>query len=505
MLKVIASEYITLDSNVLSGGGTDVTEALQKILDMAPQNNGVHLIMDGAALVHGLKIHSNTIIECINCDCGFFMTDYANRPIISNYNWSYDEITTRNVKLIGGTYNHNCTHQVHHLPPEEFPYPVSEKENVYAASHGIFLMELSGIENLTVDGVVFKNQRTYAFCLTNFENVLMENITIDMADHVHPSNQDGLHFYGPGRFLTMRNIKGCTGDDFINLAPDELDGESSITDVLIDGIFFDDCRQGIRMLSRRNGRLDRVTIRNVTGTYRTFGFSIMPFIRDNTYGRFGDILIENVDLRQNSETHHYTTLSFMEIGGDIDNFTLKNVRFHSPYRKTLFIDLGRPFFYRPKELTKEEAVRCHVDDINVFGEHIYWLPETGERPTIKNFTLDNCHIDCDEKTDDMTYISLKHTIENLSVKNVNIYRGGNATTSGKFIKMDNEAKVKNMFLQNIYAEKLESIVSGDEEHSIDFLRANNVILRDGGKIFDTDKVTIKSELNTEVHEIGETK
>jgi len=502
MLKVIASEVATLDSNVLSGGGTDVTEALQKVLDMATENNGVHLIMDGAALIRGLKIHSNTVIECLNQDCGFYMADGANRPIISNYNWSYDEITTRNVKIIGGTYNHNCTHQVHHLPPEEFPYPVSEKENVYANTHGIMLMELSGIENLTIDGVLFKNQRVYALCLTNFENVLLENVTIDMADHVHPSNQDGLHFYGPGRFLTMRNIKGCTGDDFINLAPDELDGESHITDVLIDGVFLDDTRQGIRMLSRRNGSLDRVTIRNVTGTYRTFAFSIMPFIRGNTYGNFGDIFIENVDLRQSEEYHRYTPLSFMELGGNVEHFTLKNVRFHSPHRKNLFIDLGRPFFYRPKELTVEEAERCHVNDIDVFGEHIYWLPETGERPNIKNFTLDNCHIDCDEKTDDMTYISLKHNIENLNIKNVHLYRGADATPSGKFIKMENEAKVKNLFLQNIYTEKLESVLSGDEEHSIDFLVANNIILRDGGKIFDTDKVSVNHEIKTDVHEIG---
>ena len=31
----LASEIVTLDSNVYSGGGTDVTSALQKILDKA--------------------------------------------------------------------------------------------------------------------------------------------------------------------------------------------------------------------------------------------------------------------------------------------------------------------------------------------------------------------------------------------------------------------------------------------------------------------------------------
>ena len=100
MLKISASEIACLNSNVHTGGGTDVTEKLQDFLDKAPEYGGVHLVMDGAALVRGLKIHSNTPIEGVNSDCGFFMADYANRPIISNYNWSFDKITTRNNIII---------------------------------------------------------------------------------------------------------------------------------------------------------------------------------------------------------------------------------------------------------------------------------------------------------------------------------------------------------------------------------------------------------------------
>ncbi|MBR3934799.1 MAG: hypothetical protein IKJ68_12955 [Clostridia bacterium] len=500
MLKISASEIACLNSNVHTGGGTDVTEKLQDFLDKAPEYGGVHLVMDGAALVRGLKIHSNTTIECVNSDCGFFMADYANRPIISNYNWSFDKITTRNIKLIGGTYNHNCTKQVHHLPPEEFPFPESDRENLYASGHGIFLMELYGVENLHLDGITFKNQRTYAFCLGHFKNVLIENSVIDMAEHVHPSNQDGLHFFGPGRFLTIRNLRGCTGDDFINLAPDEADGVSDITDVLIDGVFFDDVCQGIRMLSRKNGRLDRVTLKNITGTYRTFAFSIMPFVRGETFGNYGDILIENVSLTQTEATFHYTPLSFMELGGNIENFTLKNVRFQNPCRNSLFIDLGRPFFYRPKELTAQEIKKYQIHDVEYLTESIYWMPEN-KRPVIKNFTLDNVVFSSDNSTDDMNYISLKHNIENLMIRNIKLFRGGTAKTSGSFIKMANEAKVENMFLENIYAEKIESIVCGNEEHKINLLRADNIILKDGIKAFDTDKVSVNKEIKDDIYEI----
>lgn len=500
MLKVVASSVANLDSNVQIGGGTDVTEKLQAVLDKAVQCGGIHLVMDGAALIHGLKLYSNTTIECINADCGFFMADYANRPMISNYDWSFDKINTRNVKLIGGTYNHNCTKQEHHVSSADFPYPKSLKENLYFENHGVFLMEFYGMENLTLDGVNFKNQRTYAFILGNFNNVNIENCTIDMAEHVHPSNQDGLHFHGPGRFLTIRNLRGSTGDDFINLAPDELDGESDITDVLIDGVFFDDVCQGIRMLSRKNGTLDRVTLRNITGTYRTFAFSIMPFVRGESFGSYGDIFIENVNLTQLEATYHYTPLSFMELGGNVDNLTLKNVRFCNPARNNLFIDLGRPFFYRPKELTAEEAQRCYITDVDVLSENIYWMPENA-RPFIRNFTLDNVMFYSDKETDNMDYISLKHNIGNLMIRNISIFRSDNAKSSGSFVKMSHEASVNKLFLENIYAQKISHVLSGNHEHSIGLLRVRNIVLEDGSKAFDTDNVSIKKEIKDEIYEI----
>ena len=500
MLKIVASSVAVLDSNVHTGGGTDVTASLQEILDRAPAEGGVHLVMDGAALVRGLKLHSNTTIECITPDCGFFMADYANRPIISNYNWSFDRITTYNIRLIGGTYNHNCTRQVHHLPAEEFPFPESDRENLYAANHGIFLMELYGVENLHLDGVVFKNQRTYAFCLGNFKNVIIENSAINMEEHVHPSNQDGLHFFGPGRFLTIRNVRGNTGDDFINLAPDEADGISDITDVLIDGVYFDEVCQGIRMLSRNQGKLDRVTVRNVTGTYRTFAFSIMPFVRGETFGSYGDIFIENVNLTQLEATYHYTPMSFMELGGNVEHFTLKNVRFRNPARNSLFLDLGRPFFYRPKEMTQEEIEKYQIYDAEDLSENNCWMPEAA-RPVIKSFTLDNVVFESDQNTDDMDYISLKYRIENLMIRNIKLFRDEVSKVSGSLIRMSAEGNVEKLFLENVYAERIAHVLAGTEAHRIGLLRADNIILKSGSRIFDIDKVNVQNRLEDRSYEI----
>ena len=63
VIKILASTVTPLDSNVYTGGGTDATEALQKILDMAKDCDvGIHLVMDGAALISQLKLYSNTTI-----------------------------------------------------------------------------------------------------------------------------------------------------------------------------------------------------------------------------------------------------------------------------------------------------------------------------------------------------------------------------------------------------------------------------------------------------------
>ena len=100
MEKVIyASSVAKLDSNVYDGGGTDDTEALQALLDRAPELGHLHVVMDGAALITGLKIRSNTTIECLNRDCGFFLADGSDCSVVENADRDYFERRTRNVAL----------------------------------------------------------------------------------------------------------------------------------------------------------------------------------------------------------------------------------------------------------------------------------------------------------------------------------------------------------------------------------------------------------------------
>ncbi len=495
MKKIFASEVLTLDSDVCLGGGTDVTDEFQKLLDLA-KDGGIHIIMDGAALIHGLKVYSNTIIECLGSDAGFFMADHTDRPMFTNAAWSLKESERdRNISFIGGTYNHNCTKQAHDVPIKEYPLPEAELRAEFRTNHLIYLMEFYGVENFKISGVTFRNQRTFTLTIGNFENVIVEDSCIKMADHVQPSNQDGFHFFGPGRFLTIRNMRGRTGDDIINIGPDEMDGVSSITDVLLDGIYFDETCQGIRMLSRGSGLLDRVTVKNVTGSFRTFAFSINPFFQDKTFGKYGDIYFENIDLRQIEATYDYTPLTYFQVGGDCHCITLKNVRFHTPIRNTTVFDVGRPFFYRPTDET-------FVIDID-YGDTICdkeWIPEV-ERPKINNFIIDGLTVTSDEKFDGTDIFELRYEIENFVAKNIQVFRSDEASTSGNLIKLKKEANIKNMIIEDVFAEKLDSILVGNKTHKINLLKLNNVTLKDGGNVLEADSVDIKAKLENNITKI----
>ncbi len=375
---ILASDVAKLDSNVYTGGGTDDTAALQAILDRVPEWGGLHLIMDGAALVTGLRVHSNTTIECLNKDCGFFLKSGSNCAIIRNADIDYDERHNKNISLIGGTYNHNAKGQEHHLYVEDVRegygggkrrFPSGEEHISFT-----FALRMIGVENLLMRDLTIRNQRTYAMLTCNFYNVVMENIFIDLPKKMHAQNQDGLHFHGPGRFLTIRNIAGDAGDDFIALAPDEHDCVSDITDVLIDGVFLNDADQGIRLLSAEHGRLDRVTIRNVTGTYRSFGFYMNSWEPNDVGGNFGDIVFENIDLRPTVPNYDYRPPFLFQAGGNFEHLTFRNIRDHfSRSPRTLF-ELSSPFHTLLQDNCRTHIKELTIDGLTVLSDSALTVP-----------------------------------------------------------------------------------------------------------------------------------
>ena len=433
---IVASDIAALDSNVYTGGGTDDTVVLQAALDEAAVCGGVHLIMDGAALISGLRLHSNTTIECLSRDCGFFQKPDSNCAVVSNYNWNFYDRQTRNIILKGGTYNQNCLHQAHDVPVDQSNADISR---LFEGRHWIFGLEFYGVEQLEIRDLTVRNFRTFAVTIGGFRNVTIENVWLDLPDRMHAQNQDGFHFWGPGQYLTVRNVGGCVGDDFMNLGPDEQDKKSSITDVLIDGVFHEDADQSIRMLTRGTGSLDRVTVRNVTGTYRSFGFYINNWFPEGTYGDFKNIFIENVDLRQTAPNYDYRPPMLFSVGGNVESLIMKNIRHHHPCDDRALFELGRPYY-----------------DLN------YQFPKDN-MPKMENIVIDGLTImEEGPEAAKADYIQVFLPIEHLALKDVTVLRKNTGEPAGHLMSIKEGGAVEQLYLNDIVTNGFEKLIDREE-------------------------------------------
>lgn len=445
---ILASEIAALDSNVYTGGGTDDTAVLQAALDTAAANGGVHLIMDGAALISGLRLHSNTTIECLTKDCGFFQLADSNCALITNYEWNFYERSTRNIILKGGTYNQNCLAQEHHIPVAACPSP-EEAGRIFDGDRWVFGLEFYGIEHLEIRDLIVRNFRTFAVTVGGFRHVTIENVWLDLPDRMHAQNQDGFHFWGPGQFLTVKNVGGCVGDDFMNIGPDEQDQKSSITDVLVDGVFLDDADQSIRLLSRGTGSLDRVTIRNVSGTYRSFGFYINCWFPGKTYGDFKNIFIENIDLRQTAPNYDYRPPMLFSVGGNIESLIIQNVRHHQPCDNRTLVELGIPFY-----------------DLQ------FPFPED-HMPKMENIVIDGLTImEEGAAAADADYIQVFLPVERLALKDITVLRSNQEKPAGHLVAMKDKGAVKQLLMRDVAATGFASLIDGEE--AVQSLQAINV-------------------------------
>lgn len=392
--SVVLSSVIKPNSNINESGGTERTAEIQKILDTAKEKGGLHLIVDGAYVTDTLTVHSHTTIECVNENCGFILKDGATHSLFTNANCNVSgERLDKDIKFIGGTYNLNCTKQEHHRDDNEWC-----KQNGVDAVFGNTGFRFFGIENLVFRDVVIKDQRTFAFACGNVYYLTMENIRIDLPNLMFAQNQDGIHIFGESRFITLKNITGTAGDDFIALAPDEIDGVSSICDVLIDGVKLNGSDQGIRLLSHGSGKLDRVIIKNVTGTYTSYGFYINPWISpfykpNERFGNYGSITIENVDLRQEGKKYDYTKPMLFRIGGIFDTLRFRNINFVNSGDNSDFMQIGANYV-----LFEDDTSDCETQIKNLIMQDIQISSENGvktkgiviKKSKINNFILKGC-------------------------------------------------------------------------------------------------------------------
>jgi hypothetical protein len=214
-----------LNSNLMTGGGTDATACLQAQLDYLGSNGGGTLIMNGPALVSNakqgstnsvdgniqttcLQTHSNVTIQ-VPTGGGVYLANSSNCTILGN-NISGNPSTTTyqtNMRVLGGFWNGNNANQ-------------SKYEQGNSANTWNFGFWFGGFNGLEISGVTLYNVTTFNYFLTNGENLVMNNDTTTVVDST--TNQDGIHIDGTFTNGVINNFTDNNGsDDPIALNTDE--------------------------------------------------------------------------------------------------------------------------------------------------------------------------------------------------------------------------------------------------------------------------------------------
>jgi len=306
-----------LDADLLKGGGTDDTAVLQRLLDRAKDGAPVHVIVDGPAVVRGLEIYGNTVLE-FTAGAGLYLEDHADRALLRNAHRSRGTIIDEHISIIGGFLNGNRDGQ----------QLVSPKRQVNQEADGSFktVMQFFGVNYLTIRNTTIWDGRSFGLWVGNANHIEIQNIAVDsnygpypgeatfaeqkkFLDRIPRSNCDGLHFNGPIQYLTIDGARLRTEDDSIALNANDsgssdmtIDndmgpyvGQGPITDIVIRNVQFMDTLQGFRLLST-DQRIDRVVIDHVTGTVRHRFAILSHFINQAAFGNFGSIVFDHINV-----------------------------------------------------------------------------------------------------------------------------------------------------------------------------------------------------------------
>lgn len=313
MALMRASELgAALDTDLLTGGGTDDTAILQAALDRAGDGSPVHLVLDGPARVSGLDVHGDTTIEGV-AGAGLYLADGSERAALRNAHPSRGAVVDRRIVLRGLFVNGNRAGQT---APGSWGPQVDARG---AFKSGI---EMFGVEDLTIEDVTVWNQRSFGIWIATATHVTIRGVSVDANFAPYPgtespaaqrtyldgfrSNLDGIHVNGPARHIVMERIRVRSEDDAIALnandmmsddmtVTDEMGphiGQGPISDVVIRDVVLDDAIQGFRLLSS-DQRIDRILIENVSGSVR-HQLVLLSNFHHRAQGDFGSVRFRNI-------------------------------------------------------------------------------------------------------------------------------------------------------------------------------------------------------------------
>lgn len=322
---VYASELgASLNTNLVSGGGTDDTAIIQIALNLASTGIPLKLVMDGPALVGPLNIYGNTTIECL-AGGGFFLRPASNRALLRNANPTIGAITDKNISLIGGTYNGNSVSQS----------GTGALNTQEANGTLIGLIQMYGVDNLKIHNVKTVHSKTICVHLSNVQNFDIRDLEYE-NQVVGQFQQGGTQIEGLCSNGTINGLRGSTEDDFLAFSSDGANypnppftglgpyvAAGAITDITASNFSATSATSAFRLFNGVN-RVDRIRVSNVTGKF-TRVFS-NDFNGMELTGNVGTIEIDGVIC---SAVTFYLFPLF-DIFGKIDRLSIRNVHYDDP-------------------------------------------------------------------------------------------------------------------------------------------------------------------------------
>lgn len=267
----------SLNSDVINGGGTDDSAALQSALNLASAK-GYKLIVDGPALIStNLILRSNTELEFLE-GAGLFMAPHSSCWVLGNA--QNTNFTSTNIFIRGGILNCNGNNQNE--------YVLNGFQN--SGQPGVWGLWFAGVDGLKVRDTKVLNCKTYAILFSDSRNGLFENITCQWTNNAALTNTyygtDSFHSQGNVTNLHINGLINIRGnDDTFALMTDETDLTLNVNDprwtlnsgamknILIENVFLLPGADGtfprnvgkMQRISSTNAIVENVTIRNVQG------------------------------------------------------------------------------------------------------------------------------------------------------------------------------------------------------------------------------------------------
>lgn len=287
-------------SKIYGDGIHDDTKGLQELIDTS--NNELCLSMPDVhyLISKPLELPSNFKLKlpryaevklAKDSNCVMLknktVTDRAKRVVRELFDYANEyspDYPCENIEVEGGIWNFNNKEQAKN--------PILDGNYVIKGYCGHAFL-FYNVKGLRISSLTIKDPVTFAVTLDRVSYFTVDNIVFDF-NYGNPlaANMDGIHLNGNCHFGEIRNLKGACYDDLVALNADE-GSAGEISNVLIDGIYAEDCHSAVRLLSA-NHSVRNVHITNVFGTYYQYCIGITRFYPTEDKGFFDGITIDNV-------------------------------------------------------------------------------------------------------------------------------------------------------------------------------------------------------------------